>query len=51
MVFLLIGSIAKKFDVDVTIKRSVFHVEVDGLWVHVHVDDEVASVLASARRE
>ena len=26
-----------KFDVNIAIKRSVFHVEVDALWVHVHI--------------
>ena len=34
-----VGDIAIKFDVDITIKLSILHVEVDGLRVHVHVRD------------
>ena len=34
-----VGDIAIKFDVDITIKLNILHVEVDGLRVHVHVRD------------
>ena len=35
-----IGDIAIKFDVNIAIKLSILHVEVDGLRVHVHVNDD-----------
>ena len=34
-----IGDFVTKFDVDITIKLCILHVQVDGLWVHVHVRD------------
>ena len=36
-----VGDIAiiPKVDVDIAIKLSILHAEVDGLWVHVHVRD------------
>ena len=38
-----IGDFVTKFDVDITIKLCILHVEVDGLWVHVHVRDNLAT--------